>query len=311
MYSSNEFYGNVSFPEMKLNIPGIYSIEYYYHFNCQIIACSNSDIFMTINFEYENIRISIKHDIKDITKRDATWFKNSLNITTTMKNNLKVLLFFLKALKIINLLIVNTRKVTIEFEKGFSGPSTYIGFDNLGIKLKEESSSTTSESTTNSISTTNPIKTTNTIINSISSTTYSTSTSTSTVTLTMTSILSLINPSSSTSISTSSSSSSSNSPSSSSSTGTSTTTSISTSTSTSISSSLETLNVTSISSIFTSTISKEDEKDTESKLSPLNLILICALVPSVITALIGIIILHLIHKKRETKVSISQSIELN
>ena len=80
MYGGNEFYGNVYFPEMKLNIPGIYSIEYYYHFNCQIKACSNSDIFMTIYFEYENIKISIKHDIKNITKRDATWFKNSLII---------------------------------------------------------------------------------------------------------------------------------------------------------------------------------------------------------------------------------------
>jgi hypothetical protein len=48
---------------------------------------------MTFFFEYENIKISIKHDIKNITKRDATWFKNSLNITTTMKSNLKVSLF--------------------------------------------------------------------------------------------------------------------------------------------------------------------------------------------------------------------------
>ncbi len=96
MLPGNEFYGNVYFPEIELNISGIYSIEYYYHFNCQIKACSNSDIFMTFFFEYENIKISIKHDIENITKRDAAWFKNSLNITTTMKSNLKVSLFILK-----------------------------------------------------------------------------------------------------------------------------------------------------------------------------------------------------------------------
>lgn len=94
-------------------------------------------------------------------------------------------------------------------------------------------------------------------------------------------------------------------------TGTSTTTPISTLTSTSISSSTETATVTLISSTSTSLISKEDEKDSESKLSPLNLVLICALVPSLVAALIGLTFLSLIHKKKKTKVSVSQSFELN
>ena len=92
MYSGNEFYGNVSFPEMELNVSGIYSIEYYYHFNCKISSCLNSEVSMTIFFDYENNKTSIKHDIKNAKERDATWVKNALNITTTMKNNLKVLL---------------------------------------------------------------------------------------------------------------------------------------------------------------------------------------------------------------------------
>jgi hypothetical protein len=48
---------------------------------------------MTIYFDYENNKTSIKHDVKNALKRDSTWVKNALNITTTtMKNNLKVLL---------------------------------------------------------------------------------------------------------------------------------------------------------------------------------------------------------------------------
>ena len=46
---------------------------------------------MTIYFEYENNKTSIKHDIKNAKIRDAAWVKNALNITTTVKNNLKVL----------------------------------------------------------------------------------------------------------------------------------------------------------------------------------------------------------------------------
>ncbi len=56
-----------------------------------------------------------------------------------------------------------------------------------------------------------------------------------------------------------------------------------------------------ISSTSTSLISKEDEKDSESKLSPLNLVLICALVPSLVAALIGLTFLSLIHKKKRQK----------
>jgi hypothetical protein len=92
MYNGNEFYGKVSFPEIELNVPGIYLIEYYYHFNCKISSCLNSEVSMSIFFDYENNKTSIKHDIKNAKERDATWVKNALNITTTMKNNLKVLL---------------------------------------------------------------------------------------------------------------------------------------------------------------------------------------------------------------------------
>jgi hypothetical protein len=92
MLISNKFKGNVSFPEIELIVPGIYSIEYYYHFNCNLTSCLNSEVSMTIYFDYENNSTSIKHDIKNAKKRDATWVKNALNITTTTKNNLKVLL---------------------------------------------------------------------------------------------------------------------------------------------------------------------------------------------------------------------------
>jgi hypothetical protein len=92
MYSGYEFYGSVSFPEMKLNIPGIYSIEYYYHFNCKLPSCLNSDKSMTIYFEYENNKTSIKH--KNTDNKNSVWEKNTLNITTTIKNNLKVISFY-------------------------------------------------------------------------------------------------------------------------------------------------------------------------------------------------------------------------
>jgi hypothetical protein len=92
MLNTNKFKGNVSFPKIELNVPGLYSIEYYYHFNCKISSCLNSEVSMTIFFDYENNKTSIKHDIKNAKERDATWVKNALNITTTMKNNLKVLL---------------------------------------------------------------------------------------------------------------------------------------------------------------------------------------------------------------------------
>ena len=58
MYSGYEFHGNVSFPEIELNIPGIYSIEYYYHFNCKTSSCLNSEESMTIYFDYENTSFS-------------------------------------------------------------------------------------------------------------------------------------------------------------------------------------------------------------------------------------------------------------
>jgi len=95
MYNGYEFYGKVTFPEMKLNIPGIYSIDYYYHFNCNLTSCLNSSESMTIYFEYENNKTSIKHDAKNALKRDATWVKNSFNFTTTIRNNLKVLVFII------------------------------------------------------------------------------------------------------------------------------------------------------------------------------------------------------------------------
>ena len=95
MYSGYEFDGSVYFPEIELNVPGIYSIEYYYHFNCKIPSCLNSDVSMTIFFDYENNKTSIKHDIKNAKERDATWVKNSFSLTTTMRNNLKVLLLLL------------------------------------------------------------------------------------------------------------------------------------------------------------------------------------------------------------------------
>ena len=82
MYSGYSFRGNVTFPEIELNIPGIYSIEYYYHFNCKIASCLNSDVSSTIFFEYENNHISIKHDIKEINNTNGKWINNQLNITT-------------------------------------------------------------------------------------------------------------------------------------------------------------------------------------------------------------------------------------
>ena len=90
MYSGYSFRGNVTFPEIELNIPGIYLIEYYYHFNCKITSCSNLDASMTIFFEYENNHTSIKHDIKEINNTNGKWINNQLNITTVMKINLKV-----------------------------------------------------------------------------------------------------------------------------------------------------------------------------------------------------------------------------
>jgi hypothetical protein len=90
MYGGYSFKGNVNFPEIELKIPGIYSIEYYYHFNCQIKACSNSDVSSTIFFEYENNYTSIKHDMKNISNTNGKWINNHLNITTRMKNSLKV-----------------------------------------------------------------------------------------------------------------------------------------------------------------------------------------------------------------------------
>jgi hypothetical protein len=83
MYSGNEFYGNVSFPEMELNVSGIYYIEYYYHFNCKITSCLNSDAFMTIYFEYENNKTSVKH--KNTDNKNSVWIKYTFNITTTRK----------------------------------------------------------------------------------------------------------------------------------------------------------------------------------------------------------------------------------
>ena len=90
MYGGYEFYGNVSFPEIELKIPGIYLIEYFYHFNCKTTSCSNSDASMTIFFEYENNYTSIKHDMKKINITNGKWINNHLNITTRMKINLKV-----------------------------------------------------------------------------------------------------------------------------------------------------------------------------------------------------------------------------
>ena len=89
MYSGYSFRGNVSFPEMELNVSGIYSIEYYYHFNCKITSCLNSDAFMTIYFEYENNKTSVKH--KNTDNKNSEWIKNTFNITTTIKNKLKVI----------------------------------------------------------------------------------------------------------------------------------------------------------------------------------------------------------------------------
>ena len=90
MFNSKKFKGNITFPEIELNIPGIYSIEYYYHFNCKITSCSNLDASMTIFFEYENNHTSIRHDIKETNNTNGKWINNQLNITTEMKINLKV-----------------------------------------------------------------------------------------------------------------------------------------------------------------------------------------------------------------------------
>jgi len=92
MFSGYLYKGNVSFPEIELNIPGIYSIEYYYHFNCNLTSCLNSDESMTIYFEYENNKTSIKHNNTD--NKNSVWKKNTLNITTTINNNLKVISFY-------------------------------------------------------------------------------------------------------------------------------------------------------------------------------------------------------------------------
>jgi hypothetical protein len=90
MLNSNKFKGNVTFPEIELKIPGIYLIEYFYHFNCKIASCLNSDVSSTIFFEYENNHTSIRHDIKEINNTNGKWINNQLNITTEMKVNLKV-----------------------------------------------------------------------------------------------------------------------------------------------------------------------------------------------------------------------------
>jgi len=93
MYSGYEFYGNVYFPEKELNLTGTYLIEYYYHFNCSITACVNSTESMTIHFEYENNKTTIKH--KNTDKKNSVWIKNILNITTTIRNKLKVIYIYI------------------------------------------------------------------------------------------------------------------------------------------------------------------------------------------------------------------------
>ena len=94
MLNTNKFKGNVSFPKIELNVPGLYSIEYYYHFNCKISSCLNSEVSMTIFFDYENNKTSIKHKNTD-NNRNSAWIKNTLNITTTIKNKLKVISIYI------------------------------------------------------------------------------------------------------------------------------------------------------------------------------------------------------------------------
>ena len=94
MYSGYLYKGNLSFPELELNLTGIYSIEYYYHFNCNLTSCLNSNASITIYFEYENIKTSIKHKNTD-NNRNSAWIKNTLNITTTIKNKLKVISIYI------------------------------------------------------------------------------------------------------------------------------------------------------------------------------------------------------------------------
>ena len=90
MFNGNFFKGSVSFPEIELNEPGIYSIEYYYHFYCPLPSCKNSKVSMTIYFDYDNNQTLIKHDFTNINNLNAIWTKQTFNITTTVKNILKV-----------------------------------------------------------------------------------------------------------------------------------------------------------------------------------------------------------------------------
>jgi len=92
MFSGYAFYGKVIFPEIELNIPGIYSIEYYYHFNSKPTSCLYLDESMTIYFEYNNNKTTINHNNTD--DKNGVWIKFTLNITTTIKNNLKVISFY-------------------------------------------------------------------------------------------------------------------------------------------------------------------------------------------------------------------------
>ena len=48
---------------------------------------------MTIYFDYENNINSIKHN--NIENKNNVWIKSSLNITTTIKNKIKVIIVFI------------------------------------------------------------------------------------------------------------------------------------------------------------------------------------------------------------------------